>query len=79
MRQRSVICFLLAAIMLIYGVRYLPFDGTPVGQAFAWGWTLFAITVIGGNAVQLLYKKGRRTAASVSADQPNRKRIKLRG
>ena len=79
MRERAVICFLIAAIMLIYGIGYLPFDGEGIAQVFAWGWVAFAIIVLIGNAIQLLYIKRVQETKAVPTKKLMSARQKLRG
>ncbi len=71
--------FLLSAAMLIYGAEYLPYDGSVIDQIFAWAWTVFALFVIGGNGLHLLYQKRQQKQVAVPIRYRQKSREKLRG
>lgn len=77
MRQRAFLCCLLSALMLFYSFSLLPFQGEPLAQAFAYSWVAFAIIVLIGNSLQLLYRKETKVA-SVSFPSTAKKRLRQR-
>ncbi len=42
MKQRLLICILIAIPLLIYSMEWLPFDGGALERTFAYSWLLFA-------------------------------------
>ncbi|NEU29891.1 hypothetical protein GN156_03755 [bacterium LRH843] len=79
MQQRALICLLFAIIMIVYAIRMLPFGGTSAEQIFSWSWIAFALLVISGNGLQLLYKRRNIKAGSVFARNHVRKGDRQRG
>ncbi|MFC0473262.1 hypothetical protein ACFFHM_22860 [Halalkalibacter kiskunsagensis] len=79
MKQRLFMSFLLSVAMLIYGAEYLPYDGTVIDQIFAWSWTVFALLVIGGNGLHLLYQRRPKKEVAVPIRYRQNSREKLRG
>ncbi|WP_227936607.1 hypothetical protein [Alkalihalobacillus deserti] len=78
MRQRYFMCFLLSVALLIYGVEYLPLTGWGIDQLFASIWITFAVLVICGNGLQLLYRKNEEVRRTVSIGKKEQVRTKLR-
>lgn len=74
--QRTLICCLIATIMLIYSIQLLPFHGEWIEQLFAWSWLLFAVIVISGNGIHLLAQRKKK---EVEVEKAIRKRSYLRG
>lgn len=59
MKQRALICLLLAFILAAYAFERLPFEGQGLNQIFAYSWIVFCALVIAGNGLALL-KQSRR-------------------
>lgn len=55
MKQRIILCILLAYALLYYALPRLPIEASNIGQLFSILWLLFAFVVIGGNLTHLLY------------------------
>ncbi|MDT8859403.1 hypothetical protein N0O92_04090 [Alkalihalobacillus sp. MEB130] len=79
MKQRLFLSFLLSIAMIVYGIEYLPFDGTGVDRVFAWSWMVFALFVVSGNGLHLLYQKKRRKRVAVPIHKMSPAREKMRG
>lgn len=77
MRQRAFLCCLLSAFMLLYSFSFLPFQGEPLAQAFAYSWVVFAIIVLIGNSLHLLYRKETKKE-SVSFPSAAKKQLRQR-
>lgn len=56
-RNRLLLCFLLGIAILFYGAPYLNFQGDLKVILFSTVWLLFALIVISGNLIGLLYGK----------------------
>jgi hypothetical protein len=79
MKQRYLICFLLSGAMLLYGYEYLPLNGSGMDQIFAWAWIAFAVIVISGNGLHLLYRKNQESRNYVSTRRKEQTKARLRG
>jgi hypothetical protein len=79
LKQRLFLSFLLAVAMVVYGLEYLPFDGSGMDRVFAWSWLMFAMLVISGNCFHLLYQKKRRRRVAVPIRYVSQSREKMRG
>ncbi|ARK31712.1 hypothetical protein [Halalkalibacter krulwichiae] len=79
MKQRLFISFLLSMTMLIYGLEYLPFNGSMIDQVFSWAWTGLAVLVISGNGLHLLYHKNQQRREAVLVKKYRQVRAKVRG
>ncbi|MBU8905172.1 hypothetical protein [Desertibacillus haloalkaliphilus] len=67
MNQRLLLCLLLALALLYFGLPRLPFSGDTVATTFAFMWLAFALMVVGGNMVGLLYGKKKRAEVHESS------------
>lgn len=56
-RNRLLLCFLLGIAIVFYGVPYLNFQGDLKTVIFSAAWIVFALMVISGNLIALLYGK----------------------
>lgn len=56
-RNRLLLCFLLGIAILFYGAPYLNFHGDLKVVLFSTVWLLFALIVISGNLIALLFGK----------------------
>ncbi|WP_078430134.1 hypothetical protein [Alkalihalobacterium alkalinitrilicum] len=57
MKQRLFLCVLLACALIYFAVPRIPLGEPGLGGIFALSWLLFALIVVGGNLVGILYKK----------------------
>ncbi|WP_139367594.1 hypothetical protein [Bacillus alkalicellulosilyticus] len=57
MKQRLFLCILLAFALIYFALPRLPIGAEGLAGVFAFSWLLFALIVIGGNLVGLLYSK----------------------
>ncbi len=64
MKQRSIICILLACILGAYAFERLPFNEAGLNQVFAYSWLAFCAVVIVGNGLAFIHsvKKTEREA-----------------
>ncbi|MDE5412315.1 hypothetical protein [Alkalihalobacterium chitinilyticum] len=68
MKQRLLLCLLLAFALIYFAVPRIPLGDPGLGGIFAIAWLLFALIVVGGNLVGLLYGKERRKAPVLTED-----------
>ncbi|MFB4210659.1 hypothetical protein ABC345_14060 [Shouchella sp. 1P09AA] len=54
MKQRGIICLLLACIMGAYAFEHLPFKEAGLSQVFAFSWVGFCLLVVIGNGLAVL-------------------------
>ncbi|MBM7838457.1 hypothetical protein JOC54_001713 [Alkalihalobacillus xiaoxiensis] len=70
MKQRSIICILLACILGAYAFERLPFDEGGLNQVFAYSWLGFCAVVIVGNGLAFIHsvkkQKGRQTQSKTN-------------
>lgn len=77
MYNRLILCLLLCGLMLYYAVPNLSIHAGGLEAIFSIGWLLFALAVIGGNLVGLLYTPKRKKHQQVmSKNQQVRARIR---
>lgn len=65
--------------MIVYSFEYLPFDGSGIDRIFAWSWLVFALFVVSGNGLHLLYQKKQRSRVAVPVREKENQRAKMRG
>jgi hypothetical protein len=63
MRNRLFICFLLTCLLLYYGVPQLSFQIDSLKGIFSFAWFGFALMVLAGNLVGILYAPKRNQKA----------------
>ncbi|MCH1627978.1 hypothetical protein [Fredinandcohnia quinoae] len=77
MYNRLLLCLLICGVLLYYGVPQLSIGAEGLEGIFAFAWLVFALIVISGNLIGLLYRpKGSKKSLSQMTNQ--RKRLKLR-
>lgn len=77
-KNRLLLCFLLGIAILFYGVPYLNFQGDLKSVLFSVAWLLFALIVISGNMIALLYGKRVNRSATIRHKIPSQKEQKIR-
>ncbi|QOY33902.1 hypothetical protein AWH56_014210 [Anaerobacillus isosaccharinicus] len=77
-KNRLLLCFLLGIAILFYGVPYLNFQGDLKSVLFSVAWLLFALIVISGNMIALLYGKRVNRSATIRHNIPAKKKQKIR-
>lgn len=77
-KNRLLLCFLLGIAILFYGVPYLNFQGDLKSVLFSVAWLLFALIVISGNMIALLYGKRVNRSATIRQKIPAQKEQKIR-
>ncbi|WP_209122089.1 hypothetical protein [Alkalihalobacillus sp. BA299] len=71
MKQRLLLCLLLALAVVYFAVPRIPLGDPGLAGVFAIAWLLFALIVVGGNLVGLLYSKGRRKTVLPAENKEN--------
>lgn len=78
MKNRLLLCLLICGVLLYYAVPRLSINAAGLEGIFAMAWIFFALIVIGGNLVGLMYspKKGKKREYSVNKTSQNRRRVR---
>lgn len=77
MRQRLFISILVALALIYLAIPRLPIGENGLAHVFSLSWLLFALVVIGGNLVGLLYSKNRQISVqNIEKRQKDRNKIR---
>ncbi|GAF21274.1 MULTISPECIES: hypothetical protein [Shouchella] len=79
MKQRGVICLLLACIMGAYAFEHLPFKEAGLSQVFAYSWVGFCLLVVVGNGLAVLKAQRLEQKEKLAAKAANRKKLRQYG
>lgn len=67
MKQRSIICILLACILGAYAFERLPFEAGGLSQVFAFSWVGFCALVIVGNGLAFIHSIRKQKVKALSS------------
>ena len=78
MKNRLLLCLLICGVLLYYAIPRLTISAAGPEGIFALSWIFFALIVIGGNLVGLMYspKKNRKQVNRVGKMSQNRRRLR---
>lgn len=78
MHNRLLLCLLLCSVLLYYGVPRLNVGAEGLEGIFAISWLAFALVVISGNLIGLLYnpKSNQKMPSPQAANAKRRQRIR---
>ncbi|MBD8068965.1 YtxH domain-containing protein [Bacillus sp. PS06] len=60
MKNRLILCLLICGLLLYYGIPNLSIEAPGLQGIFSMAWLGFALIVVGGNLVGLLYSPKKR-------------------
>ncbi|MFT4415161.1 hypothetical protein ACLM5H_14965 [Fredinandcohnia humi] len=78
MHNRLLLCLLLCGVLLYYGVPRLTIGAEGLEGIFALSWMLFALIVVSGNLIGLLYGPKLTKKTTKPAQLRSQKRIRQR-
>ncbi|MCC3356438.1 hypothetical protein [Bacillus sp. REN16] len=78
MHNRLLLCLLLCGVMLYYGVPRLAIGASGLEGIFAISWLVFALIVVSGNLIGLLYnpKSAQKITSPQAASAKRRQRMR---
>ncbi|MFD1779718.1 hypothetical protein ACFSFW_13720 [Fredinandcohnia salidurans] len=78
MHNRLLLCLLLCGVLLYYGVPRLSIGAEGLEGVFALSWLVFALIVVSGNLIGLLYnpKSAQKTTSPQATTAKRRQRMR---
>ncbi|WP_099362166.1 hypothetical protein [Fredinandcohnia onubensis] len=78
MHNRLLLCLLLCGVLLYYGVPRLSIGAEGLEGVFALSWLVFALIVVSGNLIGLLYnpKSAQKTTSPQAVTAKRRQRMR---
>jgi hypothetical protein len=79
MHNRLLLCLLLCGVLLYYGVPRLSVGASGLEGIFALSWLVFALIVVSGNLIGLLYnpKTTKKVTKTVTVASNKRQRMRM--